>query len=193
MNAAPALVVALGCCACCPAAAIRLLTPYRHAVTSARRSPAVVGSAAATANLSSSDGDRAIAAAFELFDKFNTAFTAFDLDGDGTITVDELVSATRKAGRPVAEDEISALVSEYDLNKNGTIDFDEFCELMTRQAPAGSEGAGASIESVRAAAVQTVEARRQPQTTGRPASPSPQCLERRWWRSDEGVHSAAIA
>ncbi len=40
-----------------------------------------------------------ISSAFELFDKFNTAFVAFDLDGDGTITVSELAAATRTLGQ----------------------------------------------------------------------------------------------
>ena len=35
----------------------------------------------------------------ELFEKFNTAFVAFDLDGDGTITVAELASATCSLGQ----------------------------------------------------------------------------------------------
>ena len=44
-------------------------------------------------------GCPSISSAFELFDKFNTAFVAFDLDGDGTITVSELASATRSLGQ----------------------------------------------------------------------------------------------
>ena len=59
------------------------------------------------------------------------------------------------------------------------VDFDEFCELMTR--PAG----GGPIEAVREAARQVVEAE-----VGAPASPPPPTqqrqaprrgLERRWW------------
>ena len=40
-----------------------------------------------------------ISSAFELFNKFNTAFVAFDLDGDGTITASELGTATRSLGQ----------------------------------------------------------------------------------------------
>ena len=40
-----------------------------------------------------------ISSAFELFNKFNTAFVAFDLDGDGTITASELATATRSLGQ----------------------------------------------------------------------------------------------
>ena len=71
------------------------------------------------------------------------------------------------------------LISQFDLNDNGAIDFDEFCELMTR--PAG----GGPIEAVREAARQVVEAE-----VGALASPPPPTqqrqaprrgLERRWW------------
>ena len=71
------------------------------------------------------------------------------------------------------------LISQFDLNDNGAIDFDEFCELMTRQA------GGGPIEAVREAARQVVEAE-----VGAPASPPPPTqqrqaprrgLERRWW------------
>ena len=40
-----------------------------------------------------------ISSAFELFNKFNTAFVAFDLDGDGTINASELATATRSLGQ----------------------------------------------------------------------------------------------
>ena len=39
---------------------------------------------------------RSIASAFDLFDKFNAAFAALDLDGDGTISVAELGVATQR-------------------------------------------------------------------------------------------------
>jgi hypothetical protein len=48
---------------------------------------------------------RSISSAFELFNKFNTAFVAFDLDGDGTITASELATATRSLGQQARQDE----------------------------------------------------------------------------------------
>ena len=50
------------------------------------------------------------------------------------------------------------LISQFDLNDNGAIDFDEFCELMTR--PAG----GGPIEAVREAARQALAAPSAPTT-----------------------------
>ena len=119
--------------------------------------------------------ESSISSAFELFDKFNTAFVAFDLDGDGTITVSELAAATRTLGQQVSDDDVADLISQFDLNDNGSIDFDEFCELMTRQA------GGAPIEAVREAARQVVE----PPTSPVPPTQQQQApqggLERRWW------------
>ena len=43
--------------------------------------------------------ESSISSAFELFNKFNTAFVAFDLDGDGTINASELATATRSLGQ----------------------------------------------------------------------------------------------
>ena len=48
---------------------------------------------------SSAFSAHSISSAFELFNKFNTAFVAFDLDGDGTITASELGTATRSLGQ----------------------------------------------------------------------------------------------
>ena len=63
--------------------------------------------------------ESSISSAFELFNKFNTAFVAFDLDGDGTITASELATATRSLGQQVSDDEMANLISQFDLNDNG--------------------------------------------------------------------------
>ena len=99
-----------------------------------------------------------ISSAFELFNKFNTAFVAFDLDGDGTITASELATATRSLGQQVSDDEMANLISQFDLNDNGAIDFDEFCELMTRQV------GGGPVKAVREAARQALAAPSAPTT-----------------------------
>eukprot|EP00320_Phaeocystis_rex_P019473 CAMPEP_0119087744 /NCGR_PEP_ID=MMETSP1178-20130426/142909_1 /TAXON_ID=33656 /ORGANISM="unid sp, Strain CCMP2000" /LENGTH=171 /DNA_ID=CAMNT_0007070977 /DNA_START=131 /DNA_END=646 /DNA_ORIENTATION=+ len=121
-----------------------------------------------------------LSSAFELFNKFNTAFVAFDLDGDGTISVSELTLATRRLGQQVSEAEVAQLISEYDLNDNGSIDFDEFCELMTREAR------GAPIEAIREAARQVVEpaVSPAPSVSPTPEPPAPHGLEGLWWGDD---------
>ena len=62
---------------------------------------------------------------FEVFDRFNGAFSLFDLDGDGQITVTEMGDVMRSLGQYPTEDELEAMFSVYDENANGTIDFDE--------------------------------------------------------------------
>ena len=58
------------------------------------------------------------------------AFALFDLDGNGYITNDELGTVLRKMGQEPTEEEIVQMINEIDEDGDGTIDFDEFCELM---------------------------------------------------------------
>ena len=44
----------------------------------------------------------------------------------------ELLPVLRSIGQNPTEDEILGLVIEYDVTGDGTIDFDEFIEMMTK-------------------------------------------------------------
>ena len=55
-------------------------------------------------------------------------------DGSGTISNKELLQVMRSIGQNPTEDEILEMVMESDLNGDGTIDFDEFLEMMKRKS-----------------------------------------------------------
>lgn len=63
------------------------------------------------------------------------AFSIFDLDGDGTIALDELSKAVEHITDDAAVKEMSIedLMAQYDLNKDGVIDFSEFLAMMESQ------------------------------------------------------------
>ena len=67
------------------------------------------------------------------------AFRVFDTDGDGEITLDELVKVlhsddvtTMAAGTSPEEkkDKVRKLIEEFDKDKDGVIDFEEFKATM---------------------------------------------------------------
>ena len=57
-------------------------------------------------------------------------FQSLDQDGNGYIDANELVSACAALGMSLSRTEIDILLDEYDTNKDGKIDFPEFCELI---------------------------------------------------------------
>ena len=56
----------------------------------------------------------------------------FDLDGGGAISFKELQDIFKSFGKFMTLDEISNLIADADLNKDGDIDFHEFCKTMER-------------------------------------------------------------
>ncbi|EME27820.1 calmodulin isoform 2 [Galdieria sulphuraria] len=65
-------------------------------------------------------------------EEFREAFTLFDKDGDGNITVKELGTVVRSLGQSPTEAELREMIAEVDKDGNGTIDFQEFLDLMSR-------------------------------------------------------------
>ena len=65
--------------------------------------------------------------------EYREAFQLFDKNGDGTITVTELGTVMRQLGNNPTDSELQDMINEVDADGNGTLEFDEFCQLMARQ------------------------------------------------------------
>ena len=64
----------------------------------------------------------------EQIDKMKKEFLLLDMDGDGTITVDELADALRsmKTKLEISEEDIKRTVRDVDRDGDGTINLDEY-------------------------------------------------------------------
>ncbi|CAN6582116.1 hypothetical protein ACFX13_034303 [Malus domestica] len=65
--------------------------------------------------------------------EFQEAFCLFDKDGDGCITIEELATAVKLLDPNPTEEELQNMISEVDVDGNGTIEFGEFLNLMARK------------------------------------------------------------
>ncbi|KAJ2446301.1 hypothetical protein GGF42_005735 [Coemansia sp. RSA 2424] len=64
--------------------------------------------------------------------EFRKAFGAFDKDGDGFITETELAEAMTKLGEKLSAKELKEMFVEADANKDGTISYEEFVDMMMK-------------------------------------------------------------
>lgn len=69
----------------------------------------------------------------ETIKEFREAFSLFDKDGDGSISVTELGIVMRNMGQNPTEAELKQMIAEVDADGNGQIDFAEFVTLMARK------------------------------------------------------------
>ena len=65
--------------------------------------------------------------------EYREAFALFDKNGDGTITCGELGVVMRNLGQNPTDVELQDMINEVDFDGNGTLEFNEFCNLMARQ------------------------------------------------------------
>lgn len=63
-------------------------------------------------------------------DEMRSIFNNFDQDGNGYIDQTELIKVFGQCGESLTQAELSVLLDAYDTNKDGHIDFKEFCSLM---------------------------------------------------------------
>lgn len=64
-------------------------------------------------------------------EKLTAAFKLFDSDGNGTISKDELTHVLSTSGQ-ITQDTIEEILKQADENDDGEINFDEFCNLMSK-------------------------------------------------------------
>lgn len=66
-------------------------------------------------------------------DCLKEAFSLFDADHDGEITINELGRVMKNHGLNPTDDELKDMIRNVDKNSNGAIDFNEFIEMMLRR------------------------------------------------------------
>ena len=61
--------------------------------------------------------------------KYSKVFKGLDSDKDGHISIQDLRKALNEMGETVSDDELRALIAEVDVNKNCTIEEEEFLQV----------------------------------------------------------------
>ncbi|KAF8353797.1 cal-5, partial [Pristionchus pacificus] len=62
-----------------------------------------------------------------------SVFDELDVDGDGHITRSELRTAFQRMGHALSDQDIKAIYKHVDVNNDGKINFQEFCQMMTKK------------------------------------------------------------
>merc|ERR1719323_1360091 len=68
-----------------------------------------------------------------LRDELKEAFRIYDKEGNGYITTDVLKEILREIDQELTEDDLENIIEEVDEDGSGTLDFDEFQEMMMGQ------------------------------------------------------------
>merc|ERR1712071_88932 len=75
----------------------------------------------------------------EELEEWRTIFNLFDVDGDGSITCQELGVVLRSMGQNPSDKELKEMIKDMDEDGSGTVDYEEFVILMRRKT-ADDEG-----------------------------------------------------
>ena len=57
-------------------------------------------------------------------------FKEFDTDGNGKITVDNIVEAMNKMGQNITEDEMKEILQKHNMTENGFLNYKEFKSIF---------------------------------------------------------------
>ena len=83
----------------------------------------------------------------EQITEFKEAFSVFDKNGDGTITTKELGTVLRNLGQNPTESELQDMISEVDVDGNGSIDFLEFLSWVLARKTNDTDADGELVEA----------------------------------------------
>ena len=78
------------------------------------------------------DGDAASLTETQILE-FREMFELADVDHGGTISLDELAGLFSRLGQEPTVAEIQKLMHDFDDDRSGGVDFEEFCMLVARQ------------------------------------------------------------
>ena len=63
-------------------------------------------------------------------EKLRVVFDSFDIDKNGIINKEDIINILKIDNLYDAKKLVSDIIEPNDINKDGKIDFDEFCKLM---------------------------------------------------------------
>ena len=66
----------------------------------------------------------------QMKEELKEAFRIYDKEGQGFITTDVLKEILREIDTTLTEDDLDNIIEEVDEDGSGTLDFDEFQEMM---------------------------------------------------------------
>jgi len=64
-------------------------------------------------------------------EELREAFRLYDKEGNGYINVSDLRNILRQLDDNISEDELDEMIADIDTDGSGTVDFDEFMEMMS--------------------------------------------------------------
>lgn len=69
-------------------------------------------------------------------EEMQSAFNLLDKDGSGTISSEEIIDVVVDFCKKLTEEEVMEIIEWSDIDKNGVIDYGEFCEIIKQRTVA---------------------------------------------------------